>query len=75
MSRGAGAIYKERLFALPPFLLGSQNAVMREDIAAGLKLTGYFLLDRVLAPHNKDMPTARIRLDELAQKTGESTKK
>jgi DNA repair protein RecO (recombination protein O) len=73
VSRAAGAIYKERLFALPPFLLGSQNAVTRDDIAAGLKLTGYFLLDRVLAPHNKDMPKARIRLDELAARESHTT--
>ena len=66
VSRAGGVAYKERLFALPPFLLGSQNAVTRADIAAGLKLTGYFLLERVLAPHGKDMPAARARLDELA---------
>jgi DNA repair protein RecO (recombination protein O) len=68
VSRAAGAIYKERLFALPPFLLGSQNAVARDDVAAGLKLMGYFLLDRVLAPHGKDLPAARLRLDELANR-------
>ena len=66
VSRAAGAVYKERLFALPPFLLGSQNAVARADIAAGLKLTGYFLAERALAPHGKEMPAARLRLDELA---------
>jgi DNA repair protein RecO (recombination protein O) len=68
VSRAAGAIYKERLFALPPFLLGSQNAVTAADIAAGLKLTGYFLLERVLAPHNREIPAARLRLDELANR-------
>ena len=66
VSRAGGVAYKERLFALPPFLLGSQNAVARADVAAGLKLTGYFLADRVLAPHGKEMPAARLRLDELA---------
>ena len=51
-----------RLFALPPFLLGSQNATpTRADIAAGLRLTEYFLLDRVLAPHfDREMPAARF---------------
>jgi DNA repair protein RecO (recombination protein O) len=68
VSRAAGAIYKERLFALPSFLLGSQNAVTAADIAAGLKLTGYFLLERVLAPHNREIPAARLRLDELANR-------
>jgi len=63
----AGAAYKERLFALPPFLLGSQNATpTAADVAAGLKLTGQFLLDRVLIPHGKEMPAARTRLDALA---------
>ncbi len=58
--RAGGGVYKERLFALPPFLLGSQNAVARADIAAGLKLTAYFLAERVLMPHGKEMPAARL---------------
>jgi DNA repair protein RecO (recombination protein O) len=66
VSRDGGAAYRERLFALPPFLLGSQNAVSRADIVAGLKLTGHFLRERVLVPHGKEIPTARSRLDELA---------
>jgi DNA repair protein RecO (recombination protein O) len=67
VSKAAAAPYKERLFALPGFLLGSQNAdPSPEDIAAGLKLTGYFLHDRVLLPHGREMPAARLRLDELA---------
>jgi DNA repair protein RecO (recombination protein O) len=68
VSRAAGAIYKERLLALPGFLLGSQNAVTPADIRAGLKLTGYFLQERVLAPHNREIPAARLRLDELASR-------
>jgi DNA repair protein RecO (recombination protein O) len=71
VSRAAGAIYKERLFALPAFLLGTQAAVMRADVAAGLKLTGYFLHERVLAPHGKVTPPARLRLDELASRESE----
>lgn len=67
VSAEAGAQYKERLFALPGFLLGSQNAEpSTADIAAGLRLTGHFLLDRVLAPHDHEMPLARSRLDEFA---------
>jgi DNA repair protein RecO (recombination protein O) len=66
VSRAGGVAYKERLFALPPFLLGSQNAVAPADIAAGLKLTGYFLHERVLVPHGRETPAARLRLDELA---------
>jgi hypothetical protein len=36
------------------------------DIRAGLKLTGNFLLERVLRPHGKEMPAARLRLEERA---------
>lgn len=67
VSAEGGALYKERLFPLPPFLLGSQNAdPATADITAGLRLTAHFLLDRVLNPHNREMPAARQRLDEFA---------
>lgn len=69
VSRAAAGPYKERLLPLSPFLLASQNAsVSMREIADGLKLTAYFLLDRVLQPHNKPLPSARIRLEELAQR-------
>ncbi|MGH6870544.1 MAG: DNA repair protein RecO [Rhizomicrobium sp.] len=67
VSGAAGALYKDRMFPLPGFLLGSQNAdTSTSEIIAGLKLTGHFLLERVLLPHGREMPPARIRLDELA---------
>ncbi|HSZ75070.1 MAG TPA: DNA repair protein RecO [Rhizomicrobium sp.] len=67
VSAEAGAPYAERLFALPAFLLGSQNASpTRAEIAAALRLTEYFLLERVLKPHNRELPAARARLDALA---------
>ena len=67
VSGEAGAPYAGRLFALPGFLLASQNAdVDAADIAAGLALTGHFLLERVIRPQGKDMPAARLRLDALA---------
>jgi hypothetical protein len=54
---------------LPRFLLGSQNAEpTAEDILAGLKLTGTFLIERVLAPHGHELPAARLRLAELANR-------
>jgi len=69
VSREAGQPYADRLLKLPPFLLGSQNAEPSfADVVAGLKLTAYFLLDRVLQPHGKELPQARIRLQELAQR-------
>jgi DNA repair protein RecO (recombination protein O) len=67
VSGAAGAPYREKLFALPGFLLGSQNAgPSPAEIAAGLRLTGHFVLERVLSPHGREMPAARIRLDALA---------
>jgi DNA repair protein RecO (recombination protein O) len=69
VSREAGAPYRERLFALPSFLLASQNASpTAAEIAAGMALTGYFILDRVLHPHGRKMPEARLRLDALANR-------
>jgi DNA repair protein RecO (recombination protein O) len=67
VSGEAGAPYAGRLFALPAFLLGSQiGEVAPGELAAGLALTGHFLLERVLRPQGKDMPGARLRLDALA---------
>ena len=73
VSTEAGAPYASRMYALPQFLLGSQNEVTPGDIAAGLALTGRFLFERVLRPHGKTMPPPRLRLDALlGQKDGES---
>ncbi len=70
VSRRAGAPYRDRLFRLPSFLLGSQNAEpSRADIAAGLRLTGHFLQERVLRPHDRDLPPARLRLNALADES------
>jgi DNA repair protein RecO (recombination protein O) len=63
VSAVAGEPYKERLLALPPFLLGRPPAsVTAADVAAGLALTEHFLLARVLRPRDLAMPEARIRL-------------
>jgi len=67
VSGDAGGPYRNRLLVLPGFLLGSQNAEpTSDDIVAGLRLTAYFLLERVLRPHDHDLPPARLRLAELA---------
>jgi DNA repair protein RecO (recombination protein O) len=72
VSREAGAPYTDRLLKLPVFLLGSQNTEPSPaDILQGLKLTAYFLLDRVLQPHGKTLPQARVRLAELAHRESE----
>jgi DNA repair protein RecO (recombination protein O) len=73
VSRAAGAPYRARLFALPAFLLGSQNADPAPDaIAAGLRLTAHFLLARVLRPNGRELPPARIGLDAFAARIRES---
>ena len=66
VSEGAGADYATRLLALPQFLLGASPAPDLTATRAGLKLTGHFLLERVLVPHGREMPQARHRLDALA---------
>ncbi|HTT83756.1 MAG TPA: DNA repair protein RecO [Rhizomicrobium sp.] len=67
VSSGAGAPWRARLFELPAFLIDARDAVAGgNDIVAGLRLTGYFLLDRVLGPHQRQIPAARLRLDALA---------
>lgn len=68
VSAQAGEPYRDRMFRLPGFLLGSQNAEPSSvDIIEGLQLTSHFLLDRVLAPHGQTLPAARLRLVEAAR--------
>jgi DNA repair protein RecO (recombination protein O) len=66
VSRAGAGIYADRLFRLPPFLLGvnGSDPTLKEARQA-LRLTGYFLQERVLEPHGREMPQARIRLDTL----------
>ncbi|HVU19706.1 MAG TPA: DNA repair protein RecO [Rhizomicrobium sp.] len=73
VSAQAGEPYRDRMFRLPGFLLGSQNAEpSMADIAEGLRLTEYFLLDRVLQPHGREVPPARLRLNERANQIKEA---
>jgi DNA repair protein RecO (recombination protein O) len=63
VSAQAGEPYKDRLFALPQFLLvGASGEVTRADIAAGLEITGHFLEVRVTRPRDLEMPETRARL-------------
>jgi DNA repair protein RecO (recombination protein O) len=56
VSRDGAGIYADRLFRLPRFLLDTRaEAPDTDDIAAGLALTGHFLLERVLVPHGQLM--------------------
>ena len=62
VSLSAGEPYSDRLLALPPFLVDGtepdDNAV-----AAGLRLTGFFLDNHLFAPDGRRLPAARERLE------------
>jgi len=64
VSSAAAGEYAARLLKLPPFLLGAQNRPLPGDVANGLKLTGFFLEERVLLPHGKRLPAPRQALAE-----------
>lgn len=66
VSAAAGAEYAARLFPLPQFLLDPGNVPDPVATRDGLRLTGYFLLERVLEPHGREMPQARHKMDALA---------
>jgi DNA repair protein RecO (recombination protein O) len=69
VSAQAGEPYKDRLLALPPFLLSSQAGLRDGDVAAGLELTGHFLEQNVFGPLNKPLPPSRMwLLDRLREK-------
>jgi DNA repair protein RecO (recombination protein O) len=64
VSLAAGEPYKEKLLALPDFLLSPDTAGPPEEVADGLKLTGYFLERNVFQLANRSLPAARTRLVE-----------
>jgi DNA repair protein RecO (recombination protein O) len=70
VSRAAGEPYKDRLLALPPFLLGAQTGLMAGDVGMGLELTGHFLEQFVFAPLNRPLPPARIWLLDRLRDAG-----
>jgi len=68
VSRGAGEPYKDRLLALPPFMLSAQSRLTPGDVGAGLDLTGHFLEAYIFNPLNKPLPPARLwLLDRLRE--------
>jgi DNA repair protein RecO (recombination protein O) len=64
VSRGAGAPYVDKLFALPPFLRSEQAEIGAADIVHGLALTGHFFEAHVFGPHQQKMPASRTRFAE-----------
>jgi len=68
VSRAAGEPHKDRLLALPPFLLSAQGGLDAGDVAAGLAITGHFLEANIFNPLNRPLPPARLWLvDRLAE--------
>jgi len=75
VSGKAGEPYKDKLFALPNFLLGGGDW-SNEDILQGLEITGHFLSrhvfanphSRMLIPKDGDLPHARKRLLDFYRK-------
>lgn len=70
VSRGAGQPYAARLLPLPAFLRGTGGTPSWDDIADGLKTTGYFLeRDLLNSGRRHEMLAARERLvNRIAQK-------
>jgi DNA repair protein RecO (recombination protein O) len=65
VSAPAGEPYREQLLVLPAFLLpGESGPVSRRDVVEGLALTRHFLVSRVLAPRDLELPEARHQLAE-----------
>jgi DNA repair protein RecO (recombination protein O) len=63
VSGAAAGDYRDRLFALPPFLLSGGGAAW-SDILAGLAITGHFLARDLLIGRQADVLAARERLVE-----------
>ena len=62
VSLAAGQPYKRSLLPLPAFLLAGGPPGGPQDIADGLKLTGYFLERNVYRHMDRGLPPARARL-------------
>ena len=68
VSRTAGQPYHDKLLQLPDFLWRDASADAAQ-LALGLTLTGYFLVQHVFAPQNRALPAARRRLAERMRPT------
>jgi DNA repair protein RecO (recombination protein O) len=70
VSAKAGEPYKDKLLALPPFLLGAQAGLGDGDVDLGLVLTGHFLEQFVFGPLNRPLPPARVWLVDRLRDSG-----
>ena len=59
VSRAAGEPWKDRLLPLPGFLAGRADGADADAVAAGFRLTGYFLERDLFGPRGGPMPDAR----------------
>lgn len=65
VSREAGEPYRDRLFRLPLFFMGSQaGPVTMDDVTEGLRITGHFLERHLYTAGRGKLPDARVRLME-----------
>lgn len=65
VSKEAGEPYKDKLLPLPQFLIPGQGGDFDDqDIADGLRMTGYFLEHWVFTHHSFGIPTARLQFAE-----------
>ncbi len=71
VSREAGAPYRDRLLALPPFLLDAEVEPGPQELEAGFALTGFFLRRDLFGPRGQTMPDARTALlDQVRRPAG-----
>lgn len=68
VSHSAGEAYRQRLLALPAFLLTAGATGSRGQALAGLELTGYFLERNVFRAHGRALPPARQRLIDILRR-------
>ena len=61
VGEGAAKGWRDRLFRLPPFLIGPTQPDLHH-LRDGLRLTGHFLAKSVFAAHHSAVPAARVML-------------
>lgn len=69
VSRAAGEPYRDKMLPLPTFLRESGRTGSAQEVADGLRLTGYFLDSQVYAAAGSEMPDARKRLFQRLRKS------
>ena len=71
VSEGGAGEYRDRLFALPPFLIGDAPPAQWPDIFDGFAITGHFLARDLLVGRQAEILPARERLlDRLKRARG-----